>query len=72
MNITRTADEFTSDEYVYITDESSLDSIYEYFPTLPEDFTAAFVIVADGDYSEVWVTEASKHWLTSTVYERII
>ena len=35
------------------------------------DITGAVVVVGDGEYSEVWLTDASRPWLVDALYWRV-
>lgn len=68
----RNAGDITGEEYVYVTDSQDLESLHHNIPTCPDDMTGALVLVANGDYSEVWVTESSRPYSVNAMYERII
>ena len=36
------------------------------------DITGAVVVVGDGEYSEVWLTDASRPWLVDALYWRVV
>ncbi len=66
------AEDITGDEFVYVSDSQDLESLHHSIPALPDGMTAAFVLIEDGDYAEVWVTESSRPYSVNAIYERII
>lgn len=64
--------EITGDDYVYVSDSQDLESLHHNLPVCPDGMTGALVRVEDGDYAEVWVTEWSRPYASSAVYERIV
>ena len=58
-------------EYVLITDSQEIDSISESIGPTLAGASSLFVLVGDGEYTEVWASEHSVPWAWAE-YERII
>jgi hypothetical protein len=58
-------------ELSYLTDSQELEELLYNIGLKPEwrkDITAAFVSVKDGDYQEVWLSEAPNHYSVNALY----
>lgn len=51
-----------TDNYQLITDRQELKAILEYFGIDDDDITGALVLVGDGDYDDVLLTEDRAPW----------
>ena len=71
-NKSRDAREFENDDrYMSLSDSQDIDFICEYYGIMKyrEDITGAMVIVGEGDYDEVWLTESSRPYSIYADYE---
>lgn len=67
----RQAEKFSSD-YNYITDSQEINTILDYIGMQYLDCTAMFILVGDGDYDEIWMTDDSHPYYKDCTYNRIV
>ena len=72
------SDEYLQNErFMFLTDSQELEAILDHMDKdikelWNNDLTAALVEVGEGDYNEVWFSDASSPWNTCNYYERVI
>lgn len=66
------------DEYSFSELSQDIDALFDYIGTEIEsrgyerdDVTVTVVVISDGDYDEVWVTDSSSPYSLSLTYERV-
>lgn len=69
----RKADKFNS-EYNYLTNSQDIAAVLDYIGLehMKDDITAIFVLVDDGDYDEIWVTESNHSYYKECEYNKVI
>ncbi len=65
------AGELPDDYVLELADSSVRASLETIAPEWADTATGVLVAVGDGEYTEVWATEASKPWALPALYERV-